>query len=48
MKSRVSRARDQLALIFAEASFGRDGMAASAAMGSIMAEVESYRVARCA
>jgi RNA polymerase sigma-70 factor (ECF subfamily) len=48
VKSRVSRARDQLALIFAENSFGRDNMPAGAAMKSIMADVEGFRAARCA
>ena len=48
VKSRVSRARDQLALIFAEGSFGRDDVAPGAAMSSIMADVEIYRAARCA
>lgn len=43
VKSRVSRARDNLALIFAEGRIAKDGAAPGAAMGAILAEMERYR-----
>ena len=39
IKSRVSRARDKIALILAEGSFGEDGLAPSHAMASILAQL---------
>jgi len=41
IKSRVSRARDRLALIFAEASIPQDGIRPSAAMANIFAQYDS-------
>jgi RNA polymerase sigma-70 factor (ECF subfamily) len=46
VKSRVSRARDRLALIFAEGLIVEDGMAPSAAMGDIVRQLD--RLARAA
>jgi len=48
IKSRVSRARDRLALIFAEGSINVDNLPASAAMASIFQQIDGYRLARCA
>ncbi len=48
VKSRVSRARDRLALIYAEQDITEDGVAPSAAMAIIFARVESYRHAQAA
>ena len=48
VKSRVSRARDRLALIFAEGMIVEDGMAPSAAMGDIVRQLDRYRLARAA
>jgi RNA polymerase sigma-70 factor (ECF subfamily) len=48
IKSRVSRARDRLTLIFAEGVIAQDDTAPSAAMASIFADVQMYRSARCA
>ncbi|MDR3507923.1 MAG: sigma-70 family RNA polymerase sigma factor [Caulobacteraceae bacterium] len=44
IKSRVSRARDRLALIFAEGSIPTDNIAPSQAMGSIFAAIDGYRM----
>jgi len=41
VKSRVSRARDQLALIMAEASFGKDDIHPSQAMANILAQIRA-------
>jgi RNA polymerase sigma-70 factor (ECF subfamily) len=41
IKSRVSRARDRVALILAEGSHGRDDILPSAAMGDIMAQLRT-------
>lgn len=41
IKSRVSRARDRIALILAEGSHGRDDILPSAAMGDIMAQLHT-------
>ena len=43
IKSRVSRARDHLALIYAEGSIDKDGILPSAAMAFIGLQIESYR-----
>lgn len=43
VKSRVSRARDRLALIFAEGQIVSDGASASQAMDSILAAANSLR-----
>ena len=48
VKSRVSRARDRLALIFAEGHIADDGAKACTAMAAIMDQLETYRLARCA
>jgi RNA polymerase sigma-70 factor (ECF subfamily) len=40
IKSRVSRARDAIALILAEGSFGKDDILPSQAMGAIMAQMK--------
>ena len=48
VKSRVSRARDRLALIFAEGTIVEDGMAPSAAMEDIVRQLDQYRLARAA
>ena len=48
IKSRVSRARDRLALIFAEGAIDTDEQPAHAAMASIFHQIDSYRLARCA
>jgi RNA polymerase sigma-70 factor (ECF subfamily) len=42
LKSRVSRARDRIALILAEASFGKDEVHPSAAMSSILDQLGRY------
>jgi RNA polymerase sigma-70 factor (ECF subfamily) len=41
IKSRVSRARDKIALIFAEGSFARDDIAPSQAMAHILAQLQA-------
>lgn len=41
VKSRVSRARDQIALIIAEASFGKDDIHPSQAMANILAQIRA-------
>jgi len=43
VKSRVSRARDRLALIFAEGVIDEDGMAAGAAMADIFRQLDECR-----
>lgn len=48
IKSRVSRARDRLALIFAQGEINADNLPADAAMASIFRQIDSYRLARCA
>ncbi|WP_309642846.1 sigma-70 family RNA polymerase sigma factor, partial [Phenylobacterium sp.] len=48
VKSRVSRARDRLALIYAEGDFGDDDLLPSAAMASIMAQLDGYSRQRAA
>ena len=48
VKSRVSRARDRLALIYAEGVIQTDGQAPSAAMAAIFAESDSIKLRRCA
>jgi RNA polymerase sigma-70 factor (ECF subfamily) len=45
IKSRVSRARDRLALILTEGSYGADAILPSNAMGMIMADLDRLRVA---
>jgi RNA polymerase sigma-70 factor (ECF subfamily) len=45
IKSRVSRARDRLALILTEGSYGKDEHLPSSAMGMIMANLDRLRVA---
>jgi len=44
IKSRVSRARDRLALILAEGDYGQDDILPSAAMASIFAQLDSLRL----
>jgi len=48
IKSRVSRARDRLALIYAEGGIPRDGALPSNAMAAILANMDSLRSRRCA
>ena len=48
VKSRVSRARDRLALIFADGAIPMDNIRPNAAMAAIMGQIESVRLARCA
>ena len=48
IKSRVSRARDRLALIYAEGLIDDDDMSPSNAMWSILNQVETCCLARCA
>jgi RNA polymerase sigma-70 factor (ECF subfamily) len=48
IKSRVSRARDRLALILAEGKITQDHRPAHTAMGSIFQQIDSYRLARAA
>ncbi len=48
IKSRVSRARDRLALIYAEGHIPADDVAAHAAVAAIFSQVETYKLARCA
>ncbi len=45
IKSRVSRARDRLALILTEGSYAADEFRPSSAMGMIMADLDRLRVA---
>ncbi len=46
IKSRVSRARDRLALIYADGQIQADGVSPSLAVGAIFQQVEDFR--RCA
>jgi len=48
IKSRVSRARDRLALIYAEGDIVGDTLPAQAAMSEIFLQIDDYRTARCA
>ena len=48
IKSRVSRARDRLALIFADGVIPADGVSPSSAMAAIIGQIETVRLARCA
>jgi len=48
IKSRVSRARDRLALIFAEGAIDTDGLPAGGAMAAIFSQIDSYRFSRAA
>ena len=48
IKSRVSRARDRLALILAEGKIAEDHQPAHTAMGSIFQQIDGYRLARVA
>jgi RNA polymerase sigma-70 factor, ECF subfamily len=48
IKSRVSRARDRLALIYAEGEIAHDQQAPSGAMADIFRQIESYQLDRCA
>ena len=48
VKSRVSRARDRLALIFADGAIPMDNIRPDAAMAAIMGQIETVRLARCA
>jgi RNA polymerase sigma-70 factor (ECF subfamily) len=43
VKSRVSRARDQLALIYAEGGIAKDGVLPEAAMDAILSQMAQYR-----
>jgi len=48
IKSRVSRARDRLALIYAEGGIPADDLPAHAAVAAIFSQIETYQLARCA
>lgn len=48
VKSRVSRARDQLALIYAEGDIRADGHAPSTAVAAIFSEADSIKQRSCA
>jgi RNA polymerase sigma-70 factor (ECF subfamily) len=48
VKSRVSRARNHLALIYAEGVITSDDQPAQGAMASIFRQADDYRAARCA
>jgi RNA polymerase sigma-70 factor (ECF subfamily) len=48
IKSRVSRARARLALIYAEGVIAEDGGSPSQAMSAILRQVEACQLARCA
>jgi RNA polymerase sigma-70 factor (ECF subfamily) len=48
VKSRVSRARDRLTLIFADGAIPADHIRPDAAMAAIMNQIETVRLARCA
>jgi RNA polymerase sigma-70 factor (ECF subfamily) len=48
IKSRVSRARDRLALIYADGKIIADGHSPSGATDSILQQVNEYSRARCA
>jgi RNA polymerase sigma-70 factor, ECF subfamily len=45
MKSRVSRARDQIALLYAEGRITRDGGPPENAMAAIFDQIDAYRQA---
>ena len=45
VKSRVSRARADLQAILATGKYDRDGQPAGRAMGALLAELQSFRVA---
>ena len=45
MKSRVSRARDQIALLYAEGRITRDGRPPEGAMAAIFDQIQAYRQA---
>ena len=48
IKSRVSRARDRLALIYAEGEIPADDLPAHAAITAIFSQIQSYQLARVA
>ena len=48
IKSRVSRARDRLALIYAEGEIPADDLPAHAAVAAIFSQIQSYQLARVA
>jgi RNA polymerase sigma-70 factor (ECF subfamily) len=48
IKSRVSRARDSLALIYAEGGIAADALSPSAAMGAIFSQIDALRLKRVA
>jgi RNA polymerase sigma-70 factor (ECF subfamily) len=48
IKSRVSRARDRIALIYAEGDIARDGQPAHTAMSAIFSQMNDYQFRRCA
>jgi RNA polymerase sigma-70 factor (ECF subfamily) len=48
VKSRVSRARDKLACIYADGSFGRDDQRPSVAMSAIVEQAKAYQKLRSA
>ena len=48
VKSRVSRARDRLALIYADGAILEDSDQPSTAMASIFRQLDHYRLAKCA
>jgi RNA polymerase sigma-70 factor (ECF subfamily) len=48
VKSRVSRARDRLALIYAEGDIEDDDQPAHGAVAAIFRQIETYKLARCA
>jgi len=48
VKSRVSRARDRLALIYADGVIAEDGILPHGAMASIFSQLQDYRMAKCA
>ena len=48
VKSRVSRARDRLAMIYAEGRITPDAQHPSGAMADIFRQIETYQLDRCA
>ena len=48
IKSRVSRARDRLALIYADGSMAKDHVGPGAAMADIFRQLDEFQLARCA
>jgi RNA polymerase sigma-70 factor (ECF subfamily) len=48
VKSRVSRARDRLAMIYAEGEIAQDQKAPGGAMADIFRQIDTYRLDRCA